>query len=140
VLYSNWREFFTHNDDYFEFLLGDPGYVGEEMFIMRRIGRREHNIEMNGREIRAFDAFNAMHAGFRVQVEWGIGSLKCKWRRFMKRFNATRSKFPHLFRAAATLTNFIHCQRMDTRATIGAGDGTFGWGGDCKSISCLFLS
>jgi hypothetical protein len=25
---------FTHDDEYFEFLLGDPEYIGEEMFIM----------------------------------------------------------------------------------------------------------
>ena len=39
-LYQNWREYFTHRYDYFEYVLGDPGYVGEEMFIMHRIGQR----------------------------------------------------------------------------------------------------
>ena len=40
-LFKQWRNFFTHDDDYFEYLLGDPGYVDEDMFIIRRIGQRE---------------------------------------------------------------------------------------------------
>lgn len=28
-------------DEYFKYRLGDPGYVGEDMFIMRRISQRE---------------------------------------------------------------------------------------------------
>lgn len=37
-VYNNWRHCFAHEDEYFEYLLGDPGYIGEEHFIMRRIG------------------------------------------------------------------------------------------------------
>jgi hypothetical protein len=33
-------------------------------------------------------AYNKKHVGFRVQVEWGIGGLKRKWRSFMKRFDS----------------------------------------------------
>ena len=51
------------------------------MFIMRRIGRSE--LVSDG-EMSVVDEFNSMHAGYRVQVEWGIGVLKLKWRRFMK--------------------------------------------------------
>jgi len=29
---------FTHWDEYFEYLLGDLKYLGEEMLIMKRIG------------------------------------------------------------------------------------------------------
>ena len=38
-MYRTWRTFFAHNDanHYFEYMLGDFGYVGREMFIMRRI-------------------------------------------------------------------------------------------------------
>lgn len=32
--YNNWCQFFTHVDDYFEYLLGDSICMGEEMFIM----------------------------------------------------------------------------------------------------------
>ena len=64
-LYKHWRRFFTHHDDYFEFLLGDPGYVGEEMFIMRRLGRREIPEDGN---VEVIDPFNAMHPGYRVRV------------------------------------------------------------------------
>lgn len=71
-----------------------------------------------------------MHAGHRVRVEWGIGSLKRKWRRFMKRCESSRDKFDHLFRAAATLTNFIHRQRMDMTAVLGEDIGDIGWDGE----------
>jgi hypothetical protein len=38
ALYQKWQQYFTHDDEYFEFVLGDPQCMGEEMFIMRRIG------------------------------------------------------------------------------------------------------
>jgi hypothetical protein len=41
ALYRDWRAYFEHSDEYFECVLGDPGYIGEEMLIMRRVGRRE---------------------------------------------------------------------------------------------------
>ncbi len=33
-VYKNWCQYFTHVNDYFEYLLGNLGYTGEEMFIM----------------------------------------------------------------------------------------------------------
>jgi hypothetical protein len=33
-LYKNWCQFFVHTNEYFEFLLGDLGCMGEEMFPM----------------------------------------------------------------------------------------------------------
>ena len=77
--HANWREHFRHDDVYFEYVLGDPGYMGEEMYIMRRIDKSE---TMADGDISVTDAFNAMHAGHRVKVEWGIGGLKRKWRPF----------------------------------------------------------
>ena len=125
IIYKNWRQFFTHNDDYFEYLLGDPGYVGEEMFIMRRLGRRE--IPEDG-DMEVIDAFNAMHAGYRVRVEWGIGGLKRKWKIFMQTFESSRDRFPHLFRSAAILTNFLQRRRSDMTAELEEGFGeNAGW-------------
>jgi hypothetical protein len=40
-VYQNWCQYFTHGDEYFEYLLGNPNYMGEEMFIMRRIGQQK---------------------------------------------------------------------------------------------------
>jgi hypothetical protein len=61
-----------------------------------------------------------MHVGFKVQVEWGIGGLKRKWRHFMKKFDSTKPKYEHLFQALAFLTNFLHKKRMDlTYAVVG---------------------
>jgi hypothetical protein len=33
---------------------------------------------------------NKNNAFFKVKVEWGIGGLKAKWRRLMKRFDSTK--------------------------------------------------
>jgi len=41
AIYRNRCQYFIHQDDYFEYLLGDPRYLGEEMFIMRRMGRQK---------------------------------------------------------------------------------------------------
>jgi len=118
-LYQNWRDHFHHDDDYFEYVLGDPGYAGEEMFIMHRIRPR---VAQPDDSIEAIDAFNAVHAGLRVKVEWGIGGMKRKWRKLMKTFDSTLQKFPHFFRACAILTNFLQRRRLDMRAYVEAGD------------------
>ena len=124
-LFRNWREYFEHRDNYSQFLLGDPGYRGEEMFIMSRIGQRQ---AVQTGNLAAIDAYNSMHAGQRVQVEWGIGGLKRKWRRLMKRFDAKLYKFSILFYACAILTNFIHRRRGDMTSIVE--DGEAGWDGD----------
>jgi hypothetical protein len=33
-IYQKWWQYITHDDEYYEFLLGDHGYMGEEMFVM----------------------------------------------------------------------------------------------------------
>jgi hypothetical protein len=95
-LYTSWRDYLTHNDEYTEYLLGDPGYAGADMFVMRRIGVHEvatswtqHAEESN---VNAIRAYNMMHAGRRIKVEWGIGGLRCKLRRFQKPFDNTKPR------------------------------------------------
>ena len=75
------------------------------MFIMRRI--QGHKI---GKEIsqEVIDAWNKMHVGYCIQVEWGIGGLKQKWRRLMERFDNRHPRFRHFFDASTKLTNFFH--------------------------------
>jgi hypothetical protein len=68
--------------------------MGEKMFIMRRIGRWE--LAPNGDHV-VVRTYNKMHAGFKVQVERGIGGLKRKWRCLMKRFDSTKPKYAHFF-------------------------------------------
>jgi hypothetical protein len=46
-------------------------------------------------------------------VEWGIGGLKRKWRRFMKRFDNTKPRYSHLFKSGALFINFLYKRRMD---------------------------
>jgi hypothetical protein len=41
--------------------------------------------------------YNKIHASLKVQMEWGIGGLKRKWRCFMKRLDLTKPKFAHFF-------------------------------------------
>ena len=45
--YKRWHTHFTHGDSYFEYLLGDPSYIGKNMFIMRRLGSRERPPDMD---------------------------------------------------------------------------------------------
>ncbi len=54
-----------------------------------------------------------MHVGFKVQVEWGIGGLKRKWRHFMKKFDSTKPKYAHLFPTIVLLIYFLHGRHMD---------------------------
>jgi hypothetical protein len=68
--------------------------LGEEIFIMRRMGRQKLPSNVNHGIV---DVYNKMHVGFRVQMEWGISGLKQKWRRLMKRFDATKPKLSHFF-------------------------------------------
>ena len=91
-------------------MLGDSRYVGTEMFIMRRIQGQEMGADIQQSTV---DAWNKMHAGYRIQVEWGIGGLKQKWRRLMKRFDNRRPRFGIFFEGAAKLTNFLHRRRMN---------------------------
>jgi DDE superfamily endonuclease len=87
-LYVSWRDYFTHNGEYIEYLLGDPGYAGADMFVMRRI--RVHEVAEGSSNANSIRAYNMMHPGMRIKVEWGIGGLKCKFRQFQKPFDNTK--------------------------------------------------
>jgi hypothetical protein len=54
-----------------------------------------------------------MHVGFKVQVEWGIGGLKQKWKCLMKRFDFTKPKKFHLFQANVIFINYLHCHQIN---------------------------
>ncbi len=62
-VYQNWRQYFIHGDEYFEYLQGDPCYMGQEMFIMQRIGQRKFTPDVTQD---AMQAYNKMHARFRM--------------------------------------------------------------------------
>lgn len=68
--------------EYFEYLLGNLNYLGEEMFIMCWLGRCKlaprHDFD-------AINAFDKMHVGYKIRVEWGIGGLKHMWKVLMKK-------------------------------------------------------
>jgi len=48
-----------HTDEYFEYLVGDHGYMGKDMFIMHHIGWRELAFEV---VLDIMRAYNKMHA------------------------------------------------------------------------------
>lgn len=85
------------------------GYLGADMFIMRRVDNREA-AHVGGP---AMNAYNRIHVGRRIQVEWGIGGLKMKWRVLQNRFKVRRVKFFIIFQACCILTNFIHRRRKN---------------------------
>jgi hypothetical protein len=79
------------------------------MFIMRRIDNRE----LSGAAGPALVAYNEKHAGRRINVEWGIGGLKMKWRILNGTFPFQRVKFAVVMKACCILTNFLHRRRMN---------------------------
>jgi hypothetical protein len=101
---------FLHDDEYFEYLLENLGYLDENMFIMKRIGRCEVSPNVDQYGIRTY---NQMHVGYRMSMEWGIGGLKRKWRQLMKRFDSTTPKYIVLFKVTTILTNFLHGHQME---------------------------
>ena len=109
-LFRNWRQFFQNEnrDMVEEYLLGDPGYMGADMFILRRVDNREADAANP-----VIRAFNKRHAAIRVQVEWGIGGLKKRFKRFLGTCPTRRDLFAPVFEACCRMTNFIHRSRLD---------------------------
>lgn len=70
---SNWCTYFKQMDDYFKMVLGDARYVGVDHYIFRCMGRGEILPTL---DIATINAFNKMHVGYRVRVEWTIRGLK----------------------------------------------------------------
>lgn len=112
TIYQEWHQYFTHWDEYFEYPSGDLKYLGEEMFIMKRMGKQKLPLDVNHG---AIQAYNKMHVRFKVQEEWETSGLKSKWRCFMKRFDSTKPKKFHLFQASVILTNYLHVVRSTSR-------------------------
>jgi hypothetical protein len=79
-------------------------------------------------------AYNKTHVGYQMQVEWGIGGLKRKWRKLVTIFDNKKSKFNHLFQYKVLLTNFLHRRKRDlTYEVIGEhfpNSTNYGWIGD----------
>jgi hypothetical protein len=84
--------------------------MGEEMFVMHRLGRWElaprHGLEV-------VHAYKKMHEGYKVRVEWGIWRFQMQMEKLMKRFNSTKPKYNHLFKAIVIFINFLHRCHLD---------------------------
>ena len=97
---------------------------------MRRVDRRE--ADALGIESEVINAYNKVHAGYRVQVEWGIGGLKKRWKIMSKRYDLSRDKFCCVFHACCVMTNFIHRRRMNIQPVVIGDNGNGEWdAGDC---------
>jgi hypothetical protein len=81
-----------HTDEYFEYILKDPSYFGEEMFVMCFLGRHELFLTHDQNVV---NVYKKMHVGYKVRVEGGIWGLKRKWGQLMKQFHSTKSKYNH---------------------------------------------
>jgi hypothetical protein len=93
-------------------MLGYLGYLREELFIMKRIGRCEVGFNADQNFIKTY---NKMHVGYRMQMQWGIGGSKRKrkWKWLMKRFDSTKPKYIILFKVTTILTKFLDRCQMD---------------------------
>jgi hypothetical protein len=111
-IHKEWRRYFTceNLDEVGEYLLGDPAYLGADMYILRKVDLREvarHN------QSPVVTAFNKRHSKRRIKVEWGIGAIKNRWRRFLDTCPNRRRTFQPVFEACCRLTNVVHRQRKD---------------------------
>jgi hypothetical protein len=59
------------------------------------------------------DAFDRRPSARTVQVEWGIGGLKNRFKSFISWCQSRRSLFAPMFEACCRLANFINRSRMD---------------------------
>jgi len=109
-VYKDWHQYFNHGDEYFKYFLGDPNYMGEKMFIMHKIGWKKLVLNVNHAIMRTYDK---MYASFRLQVKWGVGKLKRKWRHYLKSFDSTKQKYSNMFRTVILITNFLHMKCME---------------------------
>jgi hypothetical protein len=87
-------------ETYFEYLLGDPGYEEENMFIMQRISQVER---LPYTDEVALTTDNKMLVGLRMWMGWGIGWLKHMFQRLMKWYDATKQNYNHLFSSYRSL-------------------------------------
>jgi DDE superfamily endonuclease len=83
------------------------------MFILRRVDMRE--LMEDGNPVP--DAFNRRHAERRIQVKWGIGGMKSRFRKFLTAPTSRRSRFRSYFEACCRLTSFLHRRKMDFAIT-----------------------
>ncbi|PXF40335.1 hypothetical protein BWQ96_09956 [Gracilariopsis chorda] len=118
---SNWQQYFTfdlNSPSPLEFVLGDPGYMEMDQFVPSRLDAIEFS-DVDAHSV--LQAFNKMHAGFCVAVEWGIGGLKCKFKKFLETCLNRRDTFELIFSTAAILTNFMHRRKKDYATSMEGG-------------------
>ncbi len=109
-LYKNINVNSLYTYEYFEYLLGNLNYLGEEMFIRCWLGRCElaprHDLDV-------VNAFDKMHVGYKIRMEWGIGGLKHMWKVLMKKIDSIKGKYNHFFLVIIIIINFVHRNCMD---------------------------
>jgi hypothetical protein len=58
-IHKSWRYYFIHTNEYFEYLSGNLGYMGEDMFVMHHIKRRELVFKVR---VNVVKLYNKIHA------------------------------------------------------------------------------
>jgi DDE superfamily endonuclease len=109
-LYKNWRNHLRNDnmDVTQEYLLGDPGYMGWRCTYCDV--RTDVSVQGTNPVV---DAFDRRPSARTVQVEWGIGGLKNRFKSFISWCQSRRGLFAPMFEACCRLTNFINRSRMD---------------------------
>jgi hypothetical protein len=91
-------------------VLGDLGYIGVEMYVLRRVHRRDIPGDPNAAAVA--EAFNRRHAAERIKVEWGIGCLNERFRTLLTNYPTRRGSFLLCVQHASSLPNlFIAIER-----------------------------
>ena len=77
---------------------------------MQKLRHHEQNL-LDHNDI--INAYNKIHAYFKVRVEWCIRGLKCTSKKLLKTFDSTKSKYIILFKVVGYLINYLHRRRLD---------------------------
>lgn len=84
--------------------------MGLDNFVLRRLNKSE---SAEAVKIPIPKSLKRLYVVYRVGVEWGIGGLKIKFKRFVQALPNRIPLLSAMLRAAAILTNFIQLHMHD---------------------------
>jgi hypothetical protein len=106
---------FTHDDEYFEYLLKDLKYLGEKMFIVCKIGRWELLLD-----VMAWCCPNLQH--WTTHVVWNPCGIRNWWTLkktkmlteiYIYIYIYSKPNFLNIFQVGALITNYLHRHYMN---------------------------
>ncbi len=72
-IHTNWCQHFIHRNKYFKYLLGEPWYMGEDIFMMRQIEKHELAPRTN---LLVIIVYNKMHASIFFKTTISVKGLR----------------------------------------------------------------